>query len=76
MSRLPILSGKELVKILCKKFGFVENRFNGDHLILKGTIKGVAKTIPVPLHPEIGRKLFSRILKEAEITRDEFEKAL
>lgn len=76
MSRLPILSGKEIAKILCKNFGFYEDRFNGDHLILKGIRNGVAKTIPVPLHPEIGKKLLSRILKEAEITRDELEKAL
>ncbi|MBI4360314.1 type II toxin-antitoxin system HicA family toxin [Candidatus Micrarchaeota archaeon] len=73
---MPILSGKQLAKILCKHFGFTESRIAGSHLILKGARNGQAKTIPIPLHPEIGRHLLSRILKEAEISREEFENAL
>ncbi|MBI5035874.1 type II toxin-antitoxin system HicA family toxin [Candidatus Micrarchaeota archaeon] len=72
MSRLPILSGNQLIKLLCKNFGFTEDRTSGSHVILKAFRNGKAKTIPVPKYPEIGRHLLWRILKEAEISREEF----
>ncbi len=71
MPRLPILSGQQLVRLMCKHFGFSVARISGSHCLLKGVRNGVMRTIPVPLHPEIGH-LLSDILKEAEISREEF----
>ena len=75
MEKLPILSGKELLRILCNEFGFSIARIEGDHFIVKGLRNGRLKTFPVPSYREIGRKLFSRILKEAEISKEDFAKA-
>ena len=35
MSRLPKLSGKEIVKILVEKFGFEVVRQKGSHVVLR-----------------------------------------
>ncbi|MBI5225121.1 type II toxin-antitoxin system HicA family toxin [Candidatus Micrarchaeota archaeon] len=75
MVHLPILSGQELVRILCKNFGFFKDRISGSHCLLKGLRNGKMKTIPVPLYNELGKHLLSRILKEAEISREEFFRA-
>lgn len=77
MTRLPVLSGKELVKILCKNFGFIVHRQGkGSHLLLRGERNGKIKIFPVPMHPEVSKGTLRDILKEAEISREEFEKAL
>ena len=54
MPKLPVLSGKELIKAL-SKIGFVHVRTKGSHAILnKQTEKGRI-TIPVPLHKELAK---------------------
>ncbi len=35
MSKLPKLSGEEIVKILIKEFGFEDSRQKGSHVVLK-----------------------------------------
>ena len=69
MSRkLPLLSGLKFCKIL-KKIGFNEIRQKGSHRYMQHPD---GRTTVVPMHKEIGRGLLIRILKEAEITREEF----
>ena len=72
--RLPIFKPREVVKIL-KKIGFVEARQTGSHLILVN--KTIKKIIPIPIHSkDIKRGLFLSIIKQADLTIDEFIKLL
>ncbi|MEM3666859.1 MAG: type II toxin-antitoxin system HicA family toxin [Candidatus Bathyarchaeia archaeon] len=70
MSRLPVVSGKELIKYLTKK-GFVVSRQKGSHVVLKSQD---GRRITVPLHEELDRGTLLEILAEAGINRDEFLK--
>jgi predicted RNA binding protein YcfA (HicA-like mRNA interferase family) len=67
--KLPILSGKELIKILSKA-GFVPTRQNKrSHVFLRHPD---GRTTVVPLHDEISRRLLVGILAEVKISREEF----
>ena len=72
--KLPLLSAKELIKIL-NKLGFQVIRQRGSHVYLKHED---SRCTVVPLHAgkEIGRGLLKRILNETEISREEFLKKL
>lgn len=75
MSKLPIISGKKLVKIL-SKLGFYPDRQKGSHLIIKKKTPGKVIVTVVPLHKRLDPGTLSGILKQTEITREEFEKLL
>lgn len=66
MPKLPVLSGDELIKALCKA-GFHKVRQKGSHVSLQ---KGKFKTI-VPLHDELARGTLLGILKQCGITRED-----
>ena len=71
MSKLPLLSWREIVKALAKA-GFQVARQKGSHLIL---VKE-EYIVPVPKHREIKRGLLHAIITEAGLTREEFLKLL
>lgn len=70
--KLPLLSAYELIKIL-KKLGFQELRQRGSHTYFKHPD---GRTTVVPIHSgrDIGRGLLLKILKEIELSREEFLK--
>lgn len=72
MSRLPSLSGKEIVKILVKEFGFEIARQKGDHVILRKFIKGEKVVTVVPLHKEVKTGTLLGVLELARIKRENF----
>lgn len=75
MPKLPVLSGKELIKAL-SKIGFVHVRTKGSHAILnKQTEKGRI-TIPVPLHKELAKGTLKSIMKQAELNLGDLLKLL
>lgn len=75
MSRLPGVSGSELVKAL-QKAGFIILRQKGSHVSLeKIDTAGTWRTI-VPMHREIARGTLHDILKQTGLTRDELRKLL
>jgi predicted RNA binding protein YcfA (HicA-like mRNA interferase family) len=67
LSKLPLLSWREVVKALTKA-GFQVARQKGSHLIL---IKN-ENIVPVPKHKEIKRGLLLAIISEAGLTKEEF----
>jgi predicted RNA binding protein YcfA (HicA-like mRNA interferase family) len=71
LSKLPLLSWREVVKALSRA-GFQVARQKGSHLIL---IKDDA-IVPVPKHEEIKRGLLLEIISEAGLTKEEFQKLL
>lgn len=48
--KLPVISGKDLIRILYKHFGFRPIRQRGDHV----TITNDKYFVTVPLHNELG----------------------
>lgn len=70
--RLPIISSKELCKLL-EKNGFVAIRQKGSHRFYKHS-NGKTTVVPIHANKKIGRGLLLAILKEIQIERKEFLK--
>ena len=70
MTALPSVTGKELVAAL-KKAGFEVVRIKGSHHFLRHT-DGRTTVVPVHAGETIGPGLLSKILRDCELTRDEF----
>jgi predicted RNA binding protein YcfA (HicA-like mRNA interferase family) len=77
MSKLPRITGEELVKAL-KKAGFEVARTRGSHVQLRKFVEGRKITFPVPVHK--GKLLktgtMKGILRKAEISEDELRELL
>ncbi len=71
MHKLPILSGKEIIKVLTK-IGFVETRQKGSHVILKRKTTGREIGCVVPLDKEVALGTLKGILKQANVSPEEF----
>ena len=70
MSKLTIISPKDMVRIL-ESLGFKEIRQKGSHKNFK---HNDGRTTIVPFHGEdLGRGLIKKILKDIEITVEEYE---
>ena len=72
MPKLPLLSGKELVKLLAK-LGYQLDHQTGSHMILRQTIEPYRR-VTVPNHKEVARGTLSAILREVGLSREEFMK--
>ena len=66
MHGLPVVSGKELLKLL-DKFGYVIVRQKGSHVQLKRTTPAGEHTITVPLHDEIATGTLNDILTKVSV---------
>ena len=76
MSKLPRLSGEDVIKILTKHFGFKVSRQKGSHVTLV-KFEGRRKIVTVvPLHKELKVGTLLGVLKLAEIDKDEFVEKL
>jgi len=65
-------SGKRVISILCKEFGFLWISQKGSHVKLKkNTSRGEIITI-VPLHKELACGTLQGVLKLAQIDEKEF----
>lgn len=72
MTRYPSISRRECIQAL-RKGGFRIVRTSGDHYLLKPA-SGQGKTVSVPDRKDIHRNTLGVILKQAELTLDDFEK--
>lgn len=72
MPPLRKLSGREVVKVLCNKFGFVTLRQKGSHVILVKEAEGGKIGCVVPLHPELKIGTLKGILKQAKVNEEDF----
>jgi len=68
MSRLPVLSGKELIKML-QKSGYHVRDQKGSHIHLRHPAK---PPLTVPNHATVARGTLRAIIREAELNVDEF----
>ena len=74
MPKLPVLSGRDVIRAL-QKAGFAIHHQRGSHVILKQTSPPHLR-IPVPDHQTVKRGLLRAIIREAGLTRDQFENLL
>ena len=74
MGRLPRISGRKLIATL-RKIGFEVARIRGSHHFLQHP-DGRATVVPVHSGETIGIGLLSKILRDCELTPDEFRQML
>lgn len=70
MPKLPACTGDEVISAL-KKVGFQVVRQKGTHIRMHHQ-DGRVVTIPVHVGKTLGKGLLHKILRDAELTRDEF----
>lgn len=71
MPKLPVLSGAEVVRAL-ERLGFVQVRQRGSHVVLRRGSVGCV----VPLHKELKTGTLTGIIRQAQLTQQEFIAAL
>jgi len=74
MPKLPIISGKELIKAL-NKIGYEMDHQTGSHIILRNR-EVPYRRLTVPNHKVLAKGTLLAITKQAGLTRDEFFKLL
>ncbi|MBI2656818.1 type II toxin-antitoxin system HicA family toxin [Candidatus Woesearchaeota archaeon] len=71
--KIPLISGIEAIKRL-KRAGFIATRQKGSHVRLEKYTGEKTIKITVPVHDELKKGTLNRIIKDAGLTLEEFEK--
>jgi len=71
MPKFPGLSGKDIIRAL-EKLGFQVARQSGSHIMMKRGEKGCV----VPNHKEVKVGTVNGLLRQAEVSAEDFQKAL
>jgi predicted RNA binding protein YcfA (HicA-like mRNA interferase family) len=71
MPKLPHVSGATIVRAL-EQLGFVKIRQSGSHVIMRRGSKGCV----VPMHSEVRVGTLAGVLRQADLSPDEFIAAL
>ena len=74
MPKLPIISGKELLKLFSKLDYEIDHQTRS-HIILRNK-NPPYRRLTIPNHPEIAKGTLLAILREAGLTREDFFKML
>ena len=75
MSKLPVVSGNDIIKAL-GKIGYIAVRQKGSHVRLKVNDSSGRKPLTIPLHNPIKPGLLRHIIRDASLTVDEFMELL
>lgn len=74
MGKLPLISGKNLLKLL-KKNGYVILRQKGSHVFVESP-NGLGTVIPVHSNEDLGKGVLKSILNDLELTVGDLENML
>jgi len=74
LSKLPIISGRDLCKAL-EKIGYFKDHQTGSHIILRNE-NFPYRRLTVPDHKEIAKGTLRAIIKQSGLTIEEFKKLL
>lgn len=66
------ISGKEVVKTLCRDFGFSQISQRGSHVKLQRKVANRTITTIVPLHKELAPGTLLGVLRLAEVEEKDF----
>lgn len=72
MSKLPVVSARELLRILSKVEYFVDHQ-TGSHIILRNK-NYPHRRITVPNHKEVARGTLRAIIRQSGLTLEEFQR--
>lgn len=72
MTKLPVCSGKDTVKAF-GKMGYLIDHQTGSHIILRNA---QGRRLTIPNHREISRGTLRSIIREAGLTKEEFDHLL
>jgi predicted RNA binding protein YcfA (HicA-like mRNA interferase family) len=73
MASLPVLSGREAVKVF-RSFGWEVSRQSSSHIIM--TKEGELVTLSIPDHKEVAKGTLRSLIRAANLTVDEFVAAI
>jgi predicted RNA binding protein YcfA (HicA-like mRNA interferase family) len=73
MASLPVLSGQEVVRVF-ESFGWSVARQRSSHIVM--TKEGENVTLSIPNHKEVARGTLRSLIRSANLTVDEFVKAI
>lgn len=71
MPKIPIIKSQRLIKVLVKK-GFTLQRIHGSHHVFIRHQNQLSVVVPVHKGRDLGRGITLSILKDAQITVEEF----
>ena len=71
MPKLPVLSGKDVCRIL-NLHGFVEVRRRGSHIVMQIKTGTSTVTVPVPDHKELHIGTLQAIIRQSGLPKDMF----
>ena len=71
MPKMPRISSREAIRAL-ERLGFKAIRQMGSHVVMKKETKGGKVGCVVPMHQELKVGTLSGILKQAQVTVEEF----
>ena len=71
MPRLPRISGQEAIRAL-ERLGFVQVRQRGSHVVLKKLMPDGTVGCTVPLSQQLAIGTLAGILRQAQVTPEEF----
>ena len=71
MPKLPVLSGKEVCRVL-EAHGFVRVRQRGSHIAMQRSDDGGTTTIPVPDHTELRTGTLRAIIRQSGLDTQAF----
>ena len=74
MPKLPVVSGKDLIKAF-SKIGYSLDHQTGSHMVLRHRDPPYRR-LTIPNHKEIAKSTVSKIMNQSGLTREEFLKLL
>jgi predicted RNA binding protein YcfA (HicA-like mRNA interferase family) len=74
LSKLPVVSGREVVKAL-EKIGYAFDHQRGSHMVVRHT-QPPHRRITIPDHREVAKGTLRSIVRESGLTVDEFKALL
>jgi predicted RNA binding protein YcfA (HicA-like mRNA interferase family) len=76
LAKLPRISGKDVVKVLCNNFHFKIENTKGSHITLINRAVRPAIRLIVPAHPEIQTGTLTEIVAKSQVGREAFMEAI
>lgn len=73
MPKLPIISGKYLLRLL-KKRGFVAVRKKGSHVFVESADELLRTVVPVHGNEDLGKGLLKKILNDLDVSVEDLTK--
>jgi predicted RNA binding protein YcfA (HicA-like mRNA interferase family) len=73
--KLPVVSGAQIIRVL-GRYGYVAVRQKGSHVRMRNEQDPKRLPVTVPLHDEVAFGTLKRILRDSQLTVEEFSSKL